>query len=272
MAVSNPIPTTMVAGNAYAITVTVDSSSDISIEYNGVEILSSTTVADIYVLEYTPTISGGIINVITENGIQGTVAYAPKIPDYHSMLNNGVGVLKFMDVEGKRSWSTHLTFQPEYMATLDDNLYSFMTAWPYVHNGNRAEFYGVEHDSILAFRVSGQNGVVELLDYITLESNIKPSYVHIVTSDPYNQATDLCEPDFVSLEGTYFASFLRDKLSPNFPDSSQSVSWAQALQRGDRMRSKYFDVFFVFNNDQELNLKAVNVGSTVSSGHRKEIK
>lgn len=272
MAVNNPIPTTMAAGQEYAITVTVDSTSNVSVEYNDQEILASTEVTSRYTFSYTPTVSAKVLNLITESGVQGTIAYAPKYKNWHTAFNNGPGVMKFRDIEGNQGWSSHMTLQPEYLVSLDDNIYAFNDGRPWVHAGNSAEFFGTQYDSVIAFRVNGSTGVVEVLEHVSLETDTKPVYIHIVSHDPYNQATDLCTVDLVHLEGIYYAPVLRDKLSPNFTKVSESANWFDALIRGDKMRSKYFDVFMIFNKGQDFKLKAVNVGTSVSAGHRKENK
>lgn len=266
MSVTSSIQTTLRANITVRITVSVSASSDISITYDGTEILATTTVADVYGFDYTPDVSDGIMATTFDSGITGSTTITEKYKNYHTPYNNGAGVMAFK--EGKNGWTSHLTFSPDYMVAMGDDMYSFKDGVPYIHDGEKNTFYETEYQSVISFRVSGVDGVIEIMEYMATESEDKPDYVHVVAENPHDQATDLCGSDFVYIEGTYYASLLNDKLSPNFVDASESVNYTQALINGDEMRAKWFDVFFVFNNN-DFRLSAVNFGLTVSSGHRK---
>lgn len=221
-----------------------------------------------YTYDYTPTSGGGRLSLSISTPTTGSIAVTPKYRNWHNLYNNGNGVIKFM--EGKDAWTSFVPFYPDAMVEMGSDLYSFKRGKLYSHNGEKAIFYGEKHDSIIAFRVFGADGVVKILKYITLESNIKPFYIHIKSNNPYYQATDLCPADLVSDDGTFFGSFLRDKLSPDFTNESQSVNYADALIRGDELTSKYFDIFLMFDNEEEFKLSAVNIGTEPSLGHSKK--
>lgn len=290
-------------GTTVTTTITVSSPATIKVDYGDDEILSPTYATTSYSFDWESTGTGKMILslspnaddtmsnyydrvVYTEKGeIEGydcailkisswmpqltmTAAVVNKTPYYHNLLNNGEGVLRFR--EGFNGWTSFNTFSPERMGQIDSILYSFKNGKPYVHNTGRAVFYGDQYDSVIAFRVADPKGVIKILEYITLESDIKPTYTHVVAENPYNQATDLCPADFVYKEGTFYSSFFRDKLSPNFTDPSESVNFAQALIDGDQMRAKWFDIFLVFNNESDFRLSAANIGTYLSSGHKKQ--
>jgi len=299
MSVNNSILTTALAGIPIRITVTVElgggsqsftadttvisadstlytadqtlityTSTVISVIYDGIEILEPTVVTDTYEFDYTPDESGGILTVVSESGITGSTKISNKYKNYHTPYNNGEGVIVFKSQGNK--WTSHLTFTPDRFETLGDNIYSFYNGVPFIHTGDKATFYyDDQQPSVLSFRVSGINGVVKILEYMALETDVRPDYTHVISENPYTQATDLCLSDFVYTEGTFMASLLNDKLSPNFTDASESTNYAQALINGDEMRAKWFDIFFIFNNETEFSLSAVNLGLTTSSGHRK---
>lgn len=220
--------------------------------------------------DFLGTLSDISLREVVAGELSGTIQVTSKLPNYHNLYNNGAGVIKFK--EEKNGWTSLLTFTPELMFNVSNDLYSIKNGVPYIHDdeSEKASYYGVDNESVIAFRVSGASGVVKVLEYLSVESNIKPDYIHVIASNPYDQATDLCPADLAYVEGTFWASFFMDKLSPNFDSGSQAVDFAEALLDGDEMRAKYFDIFFIFNNEEEFRMSSVSFGLMTSSGHRQK--
>ena len=191
------------------------------------------------------------------------------MPDYHTALNNGAGVIKFKETQGGQDgWTGFEKFSPGEMVTMGDTLFSFKDGYLWSHNGENNKFYGQIYNSVIAFRVYSKDGLVKILKVLEIESDNKPEYINIVVKNPYEQETDLCSVDFVYTEGLYYASVLRDKLSPGFSNPSEAVNFAEALIKGDEMKGTYFDVFMIFKNDFKLTSVAAYL--EVSSGHKEK--
>lgn len=261
------ISTTASAGKLTTVVITASLATNIQVTYDGVLVLDTTAITGTYTFDFIPTTSNGIISLYIDTKSTGTISVVYKVPYYHNLLNNGAGVIKFK--EDKNGWTSFVRFSPERMATANDFLYSFKDGAIHKHDNTTKTFFGAEYDSVIGFRVAGNDGVIKILDYISVESNIKPKYVHVVAVNPYSQATDLCASDFVYLEGTFYSSFFNDKLSPDFVNPSESVNYAEALINGDAMRAKWFDVFMIFDNEEDFVLSSVNFGVTTSTGHKK---
>lgn len=224
--------------------------------------------ADYQSFGFVGTVSDITLQKSEQAKVTGTISMVSLLPNYHTPYNNGAGVIKFK--EGKNGWTSQLSFSPEVMVSLDNDLYSFNKGLLWRHTNEEVSFYDNKNVSVLGFRVSGTSGVVKLAKYLSIDSNIRPDYIHVQCNNPYLQATDLCPTDLVYSEGSYQASFFRDKLSPNFDSGSQSQDFANALINGDTLRAKFFDVFFIFNNQEDFRLSSVDFGFQNSSGHHKQ--
>jgi hypothetical protein len=97
---------------------------------------------------------------------------------------------------------------------------------------------------------------------INLECDLEPDSFYIMSDYPWIQISDLVGTDFNDLEGVFYASILRDRLSPLYGDNNK------ALYYGDPMLSKAPMVQLTFTASQLFHLKYVNIGYQLSAGHR----
>jgi hypothetical protein len=79
---------------------------------------------------------------------------------------------------------------------------------------------------------------------------------------PWTQITDLIATDFSDLEGVFYFSIFRDRLSPQFSNPNQ------ALYYGDPMLTKALYIQLNFIASQLFHLKYANIGYQLSAGHR----
>ena len=159
-------------------------------------------------------------------------------------------------------WLGSMTFEAEKFISMDNDLYSFKNGCLYIHNQNTTNFYGVPFKSKLMY--VNNPGAIHTFLSIGLESNKKPSFVHLRTEDPYGQSSDLISGDFVVREGVISASLLRDRLSPN-----STGDYNKKQITGDRLFGKALLVMleYEFETDPtKLQLRVSDVGSTVREG------
>ena len=253
-------------GQTQSITVTTSESSLVCVTYGDEILIDHETIDESYTIDFVVEEGDQDITILYETTVYGTITTTLKYPNYHNLLNNGAGVMRFK--EGFDGWASYNSFVPEGMTLLDDDLYSFKDGYLHKHNGNKGEFYGVKNDSVIGFRAADVKGVIKILKYLVIESNVKPKFINVQANNGYLQQTSLCPVDMVYREGDYFASFLFDMLSPNVTGATQQEQWYKGLTTGDEMRASYFDIFMVFDNDDDFVLSSVSIGMINSTGHR----
>lgn len=253
-------------GSVVTFKVEVDTPSLVTVTYGSQIPLYMEMVTSSLVVEFVTDQSPVNLTAIYECGVSGAITYYVGYNNYHTLYNNSEGVMKFKD--GFNGWTSFMSFTPDNMIKLNNWLYSFKKGKLHKHDGNKAEFYGVENDSVISFRASTAKGVIKTLKYLVLESDVKPKFINIQAVNPYLQQTNLVADDLEYKEGNLVASVLFDEMSPNISGATQLEQWEKALFTGDKIRAKYFDIFFIFDNVEQFNLKAVTVGTDVSTGHK----
>jgi len=254
------------AGDSVILEITVSEESIVRVTYGDQVVIDNETVSSDGINEFIA--NEGDQNIIYqyESGVSGTGATAVRRRNYHNLYNNGAGVMRFK--EGFNGWTSFDSFSPEGMTYMDNLLYSFKGGQIYSHNGTKGKFYGVDNKSVIAFRASDVKGVVKILKYMILESNVKPSFINVQAFNPYTQQTSLCPADMIYREGDYFMSFLYDMLSPNINGATEKDKWYNALIQGDELRSSYFDIYMEFGYNSDFKLTAVTIGTQDSTGHK----
>lgn len=177
-------------------------------------------------------------------------------------------------------WISSYDIYPELFSYVNNILVGFLNGKMYVFgttNGNVSSlpynnFFGVQYHSKISKVVNPNVPLVKYMQSITVEGNICPSHVVLVTYYTYSdnsavyQSTDLYDNEFNWKEGIWYGVFFRDSLTPGQPSADQ------ALQTGDKMRGQWgyllmdFEVVQINGRTPNLVLNSLDIGYNVSPG------
>lgn len=163
-------------------------------------------------------------------------------------------------------WACPHIYTAEGFARLNNDLYSFKTGRPHVHNAVTSynSFYNVSTPSFVAFACNQTPSAVKNFKSVAIESNAEPSWLHMRTEFPNVQSTELVQGEFTDKEGIWYASLFRDRLSPN-----ASGSLDQIMINGDPMTGQYLLCRLEFSEaGDQLNFRFANVYYDQSEGHK----
>jgi hypothetical protein len=165
-------------------------------------------------------------------------------------------------------WAAPYKYAPDWLISVEDKLYSCYGNNIYQHNvttANPNSFYGVQTKSKLMFLVNEEPSQIKEFLSLQLESNIKPTYIHIPTEQPNIQSSDIFEsdPEWRNREGVFMIEIFRDRLSPNVTGDANLK-----LKTGDRMRGNRAKILLEFDvaAEGELRFRFLNVRHKHSSG------
>lgn len=170
---------------------------------------------------------------------------------------------------GTPRWLGSYTFYAEGFISLQDNLYSFSRGLLYLHNQTTTynQFYGVQYKSRIACISNLIPQVPKIYDNVSVEANMKPSWIYMYNDYPYVQATDIFswEPEWGDLEGVFYVTIKRNKLSTGYVNGG--------LLTGEKMRNTAMMILFEFTVDTTpLELRFVTIGFNLSTGHTNQLK
>jgi hypothetical protein len=196
--------------------------------------------------------------------------YLPDYPDkiFPFDIFDGQGktiVYKLGDGVGKPYWIGSYSFNPDYFASLQNNLYSSKNGHWYLHNqpNNPNEFYGVRYSSKIMVVANALPNKPKLYDNVASESNLVPSFVYLYNILPYQQASDLVDEDFREIEGGWFTTVKRNKLVPTTTGFT-----TDGLMTGEKMRNAAMWIMFEWRlTGTPLELRFLNIGYSLSRGY-----
>lgn len=232
----------------------------------------SLTAAEIYALGNRPLIIGGVD--VYHNEILWSL---PKVGDnpHGTLVDTGNPYpYDFLDFQAKtvvfklgaQGFMGAFTFNAEGFCSIGNKLYSFKDAKIYLHNQATRfnNFYGTDYKARVMFVVNAEPSMPKVLAGIAVESNYAPDYTHFRSEYPYEQSSDLIAGDYVIKEGIFYASALRDRLSPN-----ATGDYNRKLSTGDRMRGTFIYQLLEFQRNAEIiQLKATNTSFVDSRGQK----
>ncbi|MEJ7831147.1 MAG: hypothetical protein WKF91_23270, partial [Segetibacter sp.] len=167
---------------------------------------------------------------------------------------------------GMDKFLTAYSFAPEHFEYLGNQLYAFVAGAIWKHNDTVItdnNFYGIQYLTKIMFIGNSLPQKVKAVSNISIEGNMAPEYSVFYTDLPNEQITDLVSSEFRAKEGIYYASILRDRLSPNVAGTPEAK-----LISGDKMRTAAIKCQIEFNTSaKKLQLKFVNIGYHISEGH-----
>jgi len=193
------------------------------------------------------------------------------LPDYPSRIYpfdiwDGTGKTLVYDLKPEPNrWLGAVRFVSETFITLNDELFSVKNGQLYIHNQiNYNNIYGEELKPRLMIVSNKDASKIKSYNSVSVESNMRPTFVYLYNDYPYQQSSDLVDFDFREFEGVFKASFYRNKLVPTATGYSTSGLMTKEKMRGVAMKMMF--EFTVLN--KPLELKFINIGYTISSGNK----
>lgn len=163
-------------------------------------------------------------------------------------------------------WVPPYSYTAESICNESNLLYGFKGGNAWLMNdensGTFNTFFGVSYSSMVMFAANVFPNSLKEYQGINVETDLEPASCYLMSNYPWLQITDLISTDFSDLEGVFYASIFRDRLSPQFTDPNQ------ALYYGDPITTKAPLIQLTFTASQLFHLKYVNVGYQLSAGHR----
>lgn len=228
-------------------------------------------------------------------------SYGGVVPSYASTIQSqfkiydGQAKTIFMGIDDN-AWRYSLGILPAWVEYAENKMYGFTSGNLHQFEGGSDfnTFLGLQLPVRLAI-VASQNpnssrysynpsianaiasqypNVLKDLYNISIEGNSIPDYVVAYVDYPNEQITDLTATDmqvdgtssWQNIDGVMYASFLRDRLSPNVVGTPE-----QKMYAGDQLRSvtpKIMTEFRVYN--RQLAIDAISIGYEIVTGHIKQ--
>lgn len=163
--------------------------------------------------------------------------------------------------QGSYSWYV------ENFCTLQNKLYSFKSGNTWLHNQTSStnNFFGVQYKSRVACVSNMLPNVPKVYDNQSVQSNVCPSLVYMYNTYPYLQSSDVLGDEIRDLEGIWYSTIKRNKLSTGVVN--------YGLLTGEKMRNTAMFVLFEFTVDEIfLELSFVQFGLAVSRGHLNQLQ
>lgn len=206
--------------------------------------------------------------------------YATSLPSYSSVPSYATSIVNRFDVYDslaktmsfqfeENKFGSNYEYMPEMYAYLQNTMFAFKNGLPYTHNTNTTNwntFYGVEYPVRLCFTGNTNPSALKVLNNIALESNTVPNFTVAYADYPNIQLTDLASIDnnWVNQEGTFYADFLKDRLSPNASGTAD-----QKLFTGDDLTDIALKIMCEWQVYESLFfINFANVGFSVSRGQK----
>ena len=194
------------------------------------------------------------------------------LPDYASSIQNRFDIYdgqpKMMIYKYERNkWYGAYLWLPDCQESIGNKLFAWKNGKLYLLNENTNSFnniFGVDYPQRICISANGQNPV-EIKDVadIAVEGKDVPNYSVCYTDYPNEQITDLTASDYRNMEGVQYATWFRDRLSPNIDGSPE-----MKMYKGDLIKSAAPFImceFQVYNSKLIINF--IDIGYNASRGH-----
>lgn len=212
------------------------------------------------------------------------LAVPPKgyLPDYPNMIypfdiyDGQAKTVVFKLTAQPNHWSGSYRHTPEGMFYIQNLVYGFKNGQLWQYN-SISDFsitiFGVQYKARIMFLSNSNPKRPKVYNNISVESNMKPSLTYFRTEptlaefnqyDLYEQASDLVDFDYEVKEGQLYSFIYRNKLVP-----TQSGLSLNGLLTAEKIRALYLKILLEFtpNQSSPLELRYVNLGLSISSGH-----
>lgn len=197
------------------------------------------------------------------------------LPDYASSIQNRFDIYdgqakivsyKFL----KNQWGNVYQWLPDCMEYLGNKLFGFKDGVLYLHNESLSSYntiYGVQYPMRVCLPANQDPSLVKDLFDTAVEGNAYPNFVVAYTNYEYEQITDLADTDsaWSDQEGQLYATFYRDRLSPNIEGTP-----VQRLYQGDLIKTIVPLLMYEWRvYDNLVKITFINIGFSISRGQKK---
>lgn len=208
--------------------------------------------------------------------------YAATLPSYTSVPTYATSIISRFDVYdelGKtmaynfleNKWGSNYEFMPEWMEYYQNTLIGFKNGVVYIHNENTDTwntFYGVEYPVRICLAANNGSSALKQLNNIAVEGNAEPEFTVGYADYPNVQVTDLAGENYSGKEGQLYATFFRDRLSPNVVGTVNDK-----LYKGDSITDIALKVMLEFPQYEDLiYINFVDIGFELSKGQKQIIQ
>lgn len=166
-------------------------------------------------------------------------------------------------------WRGSDSYNPEGFVAMNNQLYSFKAGQLWQHNQSTSfcNFYGVQYKAQIMCVSNVEPQVPKIYNNVSFISNMSPTFVYFYNTYPYQQSSDLVNErgvnSFADLEGTWYATILRNKLVPTAAGYT-----TDGLLTAEKMRNTNMLIQIEFTvTTTPLQLRFFEVGYQLSSGH-----
>ncbi len=201
--------------------------------------------------------------------------YLPFFDINTDAITNTIYPFDILDFQGKTivydlkadRWLGSYPFYTEGFVTMQNQLYSFLNGFLYLHNqyDRQCNFFGVQYKPAIMFVSNMMPSEPKSYNATAIEANVQPSYFYLYNNYPYQQISDLAPYNFTPLEGVWNATFFRNLIQPTATGQSTTSRLTGEKMRGVAMlMMAQFDV----SGSTPIELKFVDIQFTVSLGNQ----
>lgn len=198
-----------------------------------------------------------------------TPSYATDIIKRENVFDKLAKTIVFNN-EKNRHTSTY-EYAVEWAENIDGKLFKFKDGKLFEHNVSNNgfnTFFGTQKPIRIVLSAGGNASEVKNIFDIAIEGNKSPDFTYVHTLYPDEQITDLIGDDYTEIEGMYYASFKKDRLSPNVIGNA-----VQKMLEGDIIKGIAPIIYLEFKQYGSLcYINFVNIGFERSLGHKNILK
>lgn len=163
--------------------------------------------------------------------------YAATLPSYSSVPSYAVNINNYFDIYtelpqtvcfdiiGNR-WKESWEFAGEWYDYFDNIMIGWKNGTIYTHETNTTNWntvYGVQLPMRFCFTANPPLSAVKDIFGVTSEGNVAPDWTVLYANYPWVSITDLTSTDYNDLEGVFYATFFRDRLTPGTGTADQNL-------------------------------------------------
>lgn len=162
-------------------------------------------------------------------------------------------------------WTSRYSFLPEFMATHEQGIMTFLNGHLYIHDDslNKNYFYGIVYPTYVSYVENEFPSQTKVFLTHSVEGKGKPSYATFECADDYQMFTDLVNDDYVKREAVHYSEIMGDTNDPNV---AENAVYGDKLRNGTKLRGQYVKVGVTFR-ENDLEVKHSNIGFIASKGH-----
>lgn len=195
------------------------------------------------------------------------------LPDYPSTIypfdlwdGQGKTMVYKLDLGlGNPHWQGAYDFVADGFTMTGDSLYAHKNGHLYEQGvSGSVTFFGNPFRPSVSFYGNLFGGLPKVAQNLSLEANLVPTLTYVRSEVPYQQATDLMDYEWKDLEGVWYATLRRNKLTPTATGLTTG-----GLLSGEKMRAVAFRFHLQWTlGGERLQLRRVTIGYQLSRGHQ----